>query len=392
MVPFVGAWAVDRSFSYLVPEELRGRVKAGSLVRVPLGRRRVRGVVVTLEEARSTRELLPIAALVVEPPICAPPLIDLARFIAARYAVPFAAALERFEPPGVRVKPAPPEPLVARPSSGALAGYSGAARLLGALERGQAGVWCLRTLLGEDHGALVRELVAAAGRGGKGGALVCVPEVRYGSEVLEALAGDGAERVDAATADRDRAKAWLRLAAGHGLGTGGRTTVLAPSPRLSLIVLDDEWHMSYRSDRSPRYDARRVAVERARLQGAVAVLLGATPSVEAGHAAAHGPWGLVEPDRAAERAARPIVEVVATPSDRALAPELHQRMRDALRSGGRIALLVPHGGFARSLWCAACRRSLRCPRCEAGLAYDRARRAVRCPRCRLTEAAPDTCP
>lgn len=392
MVPFVRAWAVDRSFSYLVPEELLGRVRPGSLVRVPLGRRRVRGVVVTLEEARPERELLPIAALVVEPPVCPPPLIDLARFIAARYAVPLAAALERFEPPGVRVRPPPPEPLAPRPGSGALAAYSGAPQLLGAVEMRRGGVWCLRTLPRADHGAIVRELVAAAGRAGQGAALVCVPEVRYGSEVLDALAGERPERVDAATADRDRARAWLRLAAGHGLGAGGRTTVLAPSPSLRLIVLDDEWHMSYHSDRSPRYDARRVAVERARLQGAVCVLMGATPSVETGHSAAHGPWGLVEPVRAAERAARPIVEVVAAPSERALAPELHQRVRDALRSGGRIALLAPRAGFARSLWCAACRRSVRCPRCEAGLAYDRRPRAVRCPRCGLTQDAPDTCP
>ena len=375
-----------------MPEELHGRVEVGSLVRVPFRGRRVRGVVLTLEEGPSERELLPLSALVVAPPICPPPLDELAGFIATRYAVPLASALQRFEPPGVRVKPPPPEPLPDRPLSGALAGYSGAARLVDALESGRTGVWCLRTLAGADHGAIVRDLVAAAGRAGQGAALVCVPEVRYGSEVLDALEPERPERVDAATPDRERARAWLRLAEGHGLGAGGRATVLAPSPRLRLIVLDDEWHMSYRSDRSPRYDARRVAVERARLQGAVCVLMGATPSLETGYSAVQGRWGLAEPDRAAERAVRPIVEVAAAPTDRALAPELHQRIRDALRAGQRIALLAPHPGFARSLWCSACRRSLRCPRCEAGVAYDRSRRAVRCPHCGLTETAPAACP
>jgi primosomal protein N' (replication factor Y) (superfamily II helicase) len=57
-----------------------------------------------------------------------------------------------------------------------------------------------------------------------------------------------------------------------------------------------------------------------------------------------------------------------------------------------VALLVPMAGYARSLWCAACRRSLRCPRCEAGMTYERGVTRVRCPRCSLERQAPDECP
>ncbi|MDQ3981238.1 MAG: primosomal protein N', partial [Actinomycetota bacterium] len=201
-----------------------------------------------------------------------------------------------------------------------------------------------------------------------------------------------AARIDSSEADADRARAWLQLAAGHGLGVGGRSIVLAPAPRLRLIVLDEEHHRSYKEDRSPRYDARKVAVERARLQGAACVLVSATPSIESGHRAASGEWGLVAPERADRRAARPVVEMIERPEDRALGHLLHDRMAGTLRGGGRVALLVPRRGFARALWCASCRRSLRCPRCEAGLAFDRTPRRVRCPRCGFGAAPPAACP
>ena len=133
-------------------------------------------------------------------------------------------------------------------------------------------------------------------------------------------------------------------------------------------------------------------MERARLQDAICVLISAAPTVEAGAAALAGTIGSVTPPREATRAARPIVEVVDVPHDRSLSHELHERVRDTLRAGGRVGLLAPARGYARALWCASCRRSLRCPRCEAGMAFDRSEGRVRCPRCGLVIAPPSTCP
>jgi primosomal protein N' (replication factor Y) len=124
----------------------------------------------------------------------------------------------------------------------------------------------------------------------------------------------------------------------------------------------------------------------------VCVLVSPTPSLEHGQRAATGEWGSVEPARADKRAARPVVELVDTPDDRALSPQLHERIATTLRGGGRVALLTMRRGFARALWCAACRRSLHCPRCEAGLAFDRSPRRVRCPRCAFTADPPAACP
>ncbi|MGH2746542.1 MAG: replication restart helicase PriA, partial [Actinomycetota bacterium] len=271
-----------------------------------------------------------------------------------------------------------------------IAGYAGGPELLGAIEGGASGTWRLCALPGEQRGELICELVAAAGRARSGAALVAVPEVRYGSDVLARVGSVWPDiaRVDTARPDSERASAWLRMAAGHGLAGGGRATVFVPAPELRLIVIDEEHHPTYKEDRAPRYDARRVAVERARLQGAVCVLISSTPSLEVGAA----PFHVVEPSAEARRATRPVIELIPAAPGRAISRSVHVRLRDALQSGARAAVLVPRRGYARTLWCADCRRSVRCSRCEAGVSYERDGRRTRCPRCGLVAAAPEACP
>jgi primosomal protein N' (replication factor Y) len=251
----------------------------------------------------------------------------------------------------------------------------------------------VRTVAGEDHGSLIVEMIEAAlGAGGQ--ALVAVPEVHWGSATLERLSARWPQtaRVDSAQPDGERASAWLRIGAGAPLGAGGRSAVLAPAEHLRLIVIDDEHHLSYKEDRSPRYDARRVALERARVQNASCVFVSPTPSLDVATAARHDVHHEVTPTRSDERSSRPIVETVAPPTDRVISHELHERIRDTLKDGDRVALLVPARGYARAVWCATCRRSVRCPACESGLFYDRVAEVVRCSYCGFESRAPTTCP
>jgi primosomal protein N' (replication factor Y) len=274
-----------------------------------------------------------------------------------------------------------------------LSAYTGGENLLRALRHQPPSNWLVRTVAGEDHGSLIVEMIEAAlGAGGQ--ALVAVPEVHWGSATLERLSARWPQtaRVDSAQPDGERASAWLRIGAGAPLGAGGRSAVLAPAEHLRLIVIDDEHHLSYKEDRSPRYDARRVALERARVQNASCVFVSPTPSLDVATAARHDVHHEVTPTRSDERSSRPIVETVAPPTDRVISHELHERIRDTLKDGDRVALLVPARGYARAVWCATCRRSVRCPACESGLFYDRVAEVVRCSYCGFESRAPTTCP
>jgi primosomal protein N' len=390
--PLVPAWRVDRAFDYLVPDKLVPKLVPGSLVRIPLGHRVVRGVVDRIEAGRESPEALQeVKSLVLEEPVIPSPLDELAAWVATRYVVPRARAFERFVPRRVRVQPA-----VLAPAPGAapnaLAGYEGGEELRDALRSGSGSTWVLQASPHAGRAALIGEIASLACSGG-GTALIAVPEVRYGSRVIEGVASvwGGIGRVDSAVGEAERARAWLGAAAG-GLVAGGRSAVFVPAPDLRVIVIDEEHHPGYKEDRSPRYDARRVAVERARLQGATCVLISGCPSVEAGAAAVSGRFGWAGPPRVAQKAARPIVEVVEPSEGRVLHRTFHARIHDALAGGRRVAVLSPRRGFARTVWCRDCRRSLRCPRCETGLFYDRGASRVRCGRCGLTSDAPASCP
>ena len=383
---------MDRTYDYGVPERLAGRVEIGSLVRIPLGSRRVRGVVVALRTGAEFG-LAPIVEVVFPALVAPPPQERVLEWLAVRYLAPLGRTYRLVVPARVRVKPEVPVPLGPGPPPRRILSYAGGTELVTALGAEPGRNWCLQTVPGEDRGALIAELVAVAGGDGVS-ALVAVPEVRYGSEVIASLSHHWPRlaRVDSSVPDGVRSKAWAELALGAPLGVGGRSVTMAPARNLGLIVVDEEHHPTYKEERSPRYDARRVALERAAREGAHCVFVGTTPSVEIGHAAATGAAGFVSPNRAASREARPVVEIVEPDAARTIGHHLHTRIRDALRAGDRVAILVPRRGYARAVWCASCRRSLHCPVCEAGLGYERSARRVRCPRCGWSGPPPDRCP
>jgi primosomal protein N' (replication factor Y) len=392
VVPLVPAWRTSRAFTYAIPDKLDGKVDVGTLVRIPFGGRRVRGIVVELAESPDG-SLEEIAGVVIPVPLARPPMVELLDWISSRYVSPKGQTYVRMVPPRVRAtkRERIDDPSIEEPKI--VPSYTGGTDLLAAISEGRAGTWCLRVALGEDRGSVARELVGAAVEA-EGAALVIVPEVRYGSMTLDAVVEGfpNACRVDSAMGEAERSAGWIALAKGEPVGAGGRASVLAPAPALRVIVVDEESHRTYKEDRSPRFDARRVAIERARLQGAVCVLMSAAPSVETGAAARSGAYGSVSPSRGLDRSSRPLIEFISKPTDRAISHELHERIRDTLRSGRQVALLAPISGYARALWCAECRHSVRCPRCEAGMIYGQTTRSIRCPRCKLETPAPDACP
>lgn len=385
------AWRVDRTFDYAVPEKLASKLVAGTLVRIPFGGRVVRGFVLEVSQASPSEELEVVKGVVIDTPLVPVPFDEVMTSVARRYVVPRGRAFARVVPPRVRTTRDAPAEVVARALGQRLVAYEGGGDLLTALGAARGGVWCVQALPGEDRGALIAEMVAALRARA---ALVLVPEVRYGSLVLDRVGEllPGLARLDSAQDDMDRSSAWVRMARGHRLGGGGRSAVFAPSPGLGLIVVDEEHHQTYKEDRAPRYDARWVAMRRAETQGAACVFISSSPSVETGAAASSGRYGSIVPNRVERRAARPVVELVERPDDRSIGHELHERISSTLRAGQGVALLAPSPAFARAVWCGDCRRSLRCPRCEAGLFFDRAARKVRCARCGNSQEAPETCP
>ena len=379
------------------------QVAVGQQVRVVFaGRRRtgwVTGVGTTTDTA--TERILPLAGVDGAHRWFDEPDLRLYRWVADRYAGTLADVLRHALPRRVAAAEREPQPspsAVAKPDGEVWDGYTPDA-LLGAVAGGaqpQPAFW-LPPLPGADRTAMVRDLVARCLAGGRS-ALVLAPDP------ASPLPAAALHVAGAATADyrpdnpRARYRAFLRGRAGAArVAAGERSAVFAPLTDLGLVVVDDEANPAYKERRSPRHHVREVALARARMTGAVCVLLSDMPSANLWRLLTDGHVAAVTPDRMTRRRQSPRVDVVdlSDPNPTArrtrFADAAAGALTDVVRGAGAGVVLASRGGQGAALVCRSCRRRLSCPVCAGSLAVDRADERWRCPACQW-RGAPFSCP
>ncbi len=197
----------------------------------------------------------------------------------------------------------------------------------------------------------------------------------------------------------ERHDQWHRIRAGEvDIVVGTRSAVFAPLERVGLIVVDEEHDGAYKQEESPRYHGRDVAIVRARLEGALALLGSATPSLESGSNARRGRY---EPIVLRRRVLdRPMAEVEIVDMRREyarhgpdilLSDTLSARIADRLARGEQSLLLLNRRGFATVVFCRECGASLECPHCSVALTYHRGVHRVRCHYCNYAAVVPTRC-
>jgi primosomal protein N' (replication factor Y) len=221
-------------------------------------------------------------------------------------------------------------------------------------------------------------------------ALVLVPEIALTPQIAARILGRFGDRVailHSGLSDGARAAAHARIRSGDAdVVVGARSAVFAPLRRLGLIVIDEEHDPSYKQGDDPRYDARRVAAKRARLEGAVLVLGSATPRAESWH-------GLPRASLR-ERVGGPLPRVQVVDLRRDGLYPLSRPLRDGLLDlavrGGRGILLLNRRGVAPALHCRTCGSGFRCGRCDVSLSLHAD--GLRCHHCGHAEQTPRACP
>ncbi|MBM3659288.1 MAG: hypothetical protein FJW95_07260, partial [Actinobacteria bacterium] len=262
---------MTRAFDYVVPEALAGVLTVGTIVRVPLHGRRVRGWVVADDVSPETDpgRLVPVHKVASAGP--PPGLVDLARWAAHRWAGPVTAFLRAASPPNAVLGPVRAEtesalhPVAAPP-----------------VEVGDTwppdAVRCVTWPPAADRRALVRSLCAAAGS-----TLVLVPEPGAAGPLVRAIAHEGREVLHhhSGLSDRARTAVWDGARAGAQVVVGGRAAVWLPIPDLAAVVILDERDEAYQEERAPTWSARDVGAERAARAGATTTLVSPAPGPEA---------------------------------------------------------------------------------------------------------------
>jgi primosomal protein N' (replication factor Y) len=269
--------------------------------------------------------------------------------------------------------------------------------LFGATGSGKTEVYlhCVQSLLERDPSAQ---------------ALVMVPEInltpqleaRFRARFAPLLGAQAVVSLHSGMTNPQRLAAWLAAHEGSArIVLGTRMAVFASMPQLKFIVVDEEHDPSYKSSEGARYSARDLAVYRGKLQGAKVLLGSATPSLESWHQSRPAALGgrylrLHMPARVgAEGVALPLVRRVDMnhqPRNAVFSLPLLQAIRDRVARGEQSMVFLNRRGYAPVLHCTDCGWKSECAHCSAFRVFHKVDRTLRCHHCGFTERVPRACP
>ena len=193
---------------------------------------------------------------------------------------------------------------------------------------------------------------------------------------------------------------WRRVQAGSvTVAIGARSGIFLPMRDLGLIVVDEEHDPSYKQEDSCPYNARDMALARAKLENACVILGSATPSFETFVNAQRGKIARVDLPSRHHGGALPAVELVDLKGTKGkgnqgafLTPILIDAMEQALSRKEQVVLFLNRRGFDTFAQCRSCGNVFKCPNCDVSLTHHKRARDLRCHLCGFSQAAPPLCP
>jgi primosomal protein N' (replication factor Y) len=403
---------LQKVFEYSLPEGVDASV--GDRVAVRFGAQQKIGVVV---EARVTPQLpavrvKPIVALRDDAPRLPGDWLALIRFLSGYYQRPFGETVIGALPPRLRsIRPLPRKALKHEPQpvgSRFVPRHELTDTQADVIRRVADGFnsFLLHGVTGSGKTEVYLHLVAKALERGMQ-ALVLVPEISLTPQLearfREAFPDAHLALMHSGLEDVARTSAWLAAARGEaGIVLGTRLAVLAPLPKLALIVVDEEHDPSFKQQEGLRYSARDAAVYRAKL-AACPVLLGtATPSLETWHNWTLGRYEKLElPERAAPGARLPVVRTIDlrdNPLEQGFTRTIFEEIEKRLVRREQSLVFINRRGYAPVLACEACGWTAGCGRCTARMVLHAAdgrrnpRGTLRCHHCGAEGAIPRACP
>lgn len=306
----------------------------------------------------------------------------------------------RYEPvlhtPQASARPQKPEPLVLNAEQ--QAAFDGLKRQAA---QARPGVALLYGVTGSGKTAVYLKLIYDCLAQGKG-AILLVPEISLTPQFLALFSSHFGEKVAVLHSGlrvSERCDAYRCVCSGEAtVVIGTRLAVFAPVKALGLLIVDEEQEHTYKSENSPRYHAREVAIYRGVKEHALTLLGSATPSVETMYQAKQGVYQLYCLHGRFNGKALPAVEIVDMKQEirngngTALSTALLGRIQDNLTQGQQSILFLNRRGASRLTVCVDCGYVPECPRCSVKLTYHSANHRLMCHYCGYSVRLPDVCP
>jgi len=211
---------------------------------------------------------------------------------------------------------------------------------------------------------------------------------------------EGVAVLHSALSDVERAREWWRVRNGEArVVVGTRSAVFAPLDPVGLIIVDEEQESSFKQEETPRYHGRDVAIVRAKMEGALALLGSATPSMETYHHAREGKYELLTlASRVAERSLASVEiadlrkDFQQTHQTSPISAALHAGLQECLASGTQALVLINRRGYSWSVVCRSCGASVQCVNCSISMTHHQQRNRLECHYCGSIQQIPKVCP
>ncbi len=220
-------------------------------------------------------------------------------------------------------------------------------------------------------------------------AIVLVPEISITAQMIDRFRSSFGEQVvffHSGISRGEKIRQWWKMRRGEArVVIGVRSAVFAPYEKLGLIVVDEEQEASYKQSDGLRYNARDVALVRAKLEGFKIVLGSATPSLESYHNAMEGKFNYLElPKRVGSRP-MPDVEILDLTKEKKWTAAFSERLLNVLKDnflqGKQALIMLNRRGYAPFLMCTDCGYSAKCPACSITLTYHKDTETLKCHYC-----------
>ncbi len=379
------------TLTYHVPDELRGdpRLRRGQCVTVPLGKRKVSGLLISGCDDPGPFQIKDIIAIDEERPCLHEPFIRWLEWLARYYVHPIGQVVEMAFPPLARAKSArnksrksavvperektiPPE--LTEEQRGVIEAIQSEPGFQTHLVHGVTGSG--KT---EVYMRLLEKVISEGKQG-----IVLVPEISLTPQLIERFTrrlGNAVAVIHSHLTPREKTDQWWAMLEGRKqVLIGARSALFCPLPRLGMIVVDEEHESSFKQDEKLKYHARDAAVMLGKFSDCPVVLGSATPSLETWHNAQTGRYRLHQlRSRVADRE-MPSIEVIDMRAERDIRKQkdmndlpfwmsgtLFQALQDTLERGDQAALFLNRRGVAQAVVCPACGYVPECPNCAVKL-------------------------
>lgn len=403
--------SLDKTFQYLVPDELIDLVSPGTQVMVPFGQRSVKGIVVSLSDSPKIEEekIKSITEVPKRAKKIMGDLMILSAWMKEYYACTLNQALRTCLPVKEKTKrrkgtepPKEPEALEVRGEEPLLTDAQEKAleTFLSDYDAGIRKPFLLYGVTGSGKTEVYIKMIEHVISEGKQ-AIVLIPEISLTYQTLRRFYSrlqDKVAVIHSKLSKGERSDYFEKAEKGEvSVMIGPRSAVFTPFPDTGLIIIDEEQETSYKSEIVPKYHAREVAKKRAEITGAALVFGSATPSLEVYEEVRSGKNTLLSlPNRVNDRAmARTVIVDMRKELSRGnmsmLSKELSDSIAETLQKREQAMLFLNRRGLMGFISCRSCGHVIKCPHCDVSLTLHRDKR-LHCHYCGHSEDNVEKCP